>query len=329
MSFKFLSIKTAIFMAIVLCFFSLRASAASPDDIFIDMTPDNPAPNENVTISLSSYSYNLNITKITWYLNGKKTLEGIGKKTFSTTAGSLSTDNNVTVHLALSDGDVDLKIKVKGNNMVMLYQALDSYVPPFYRGKALPSLDSKIKVVAMPEIMSSGKLVDPNNMNYAWKIDYYTNDVDQSGYGKNYYIYTNDYLDRVNNIEATVSTIDQNYSTKNNINIEASTPKIVFYKKDTKLGTLWENAIPNNYQMTEDTVLEADPYFISPKNPMNPILSWTWSVNDSPVYLDSIVKNIIPLKITAGVSGSAKVNVEINNKYKFFQTTKKELYINF
>jgi len=33
--------------------------------------------------------------------------------------------------------------------MVLLWQADDSYVPPFYEGKALPSPNSEIKVVAM------------------------------------------------------------------------------------------------------------------------------------------------------------------------------------
>ncbi len=329
MSFRFLAIYTITITAIFLCFFNLKVSAGSPNDIFVNMTPENPTPNQNVSIILSSYSYNLNTIKISWYLNGKKVLEGVGKKTYSTTAGSLNTENNVSVTVGAPDGDIDLKIKIKASNMTMLYQAMDSFVPPFYRGKALPTLDSKIKVVPMPEIISGGKLVDPNNMTYDWKIDYYTNDADASGYGKNYYIYTNDYLDRVNNIEATASTVDQSYSAKNNINISAANPKIVFYKKDAKLGTLWENAIPNNYQISEDVVLEADPYYISPKNPMNPILSWTWSINDTPVYLDSIIKNVIPLKKTPGVSGNAKIRLNIDNQYKFFQTTNKELNIQF
>ena len=43
--------------------------------------------------------------------------------------------------------------------MVLLWQANDSYVPPFYKGKALPGADTKIKIVAMPEIRS-GSLLD-------------------------------------------------------------------------------------------------------------------------------------------------------------------------
>ena len=71
--------------------------------------------------------------------------------------------------------------------------------------------DSEVKVVAMPEIRTSSGLVDAKNMTYAWKKDY-TNNVDGSGYGKNSFLFINDYLEDSNNISVVVSTVDQKYS---------------------------------------------------------------------------------------------------------------------
>lgn len=317
-----------LFISLIFTIFPILGFAGSPSDILINMVPENPAPGENVNISLNSYAYNLNTVLISWYVNNKKSSEGIGKKSFSLQAGNINTENVVSVKIKLPDGEIEVKIVVKGSNMVLLWQAEDSYVPPFYKGKALPSPDSNVKVVALPEIIDGKNMVDPNNMTYAWKLDY-SNDGDASGYGKNYFIYTNDYLEKSNTVSVTAETTDQKYSVANSIDINTTEPKILFYKKDPGLGTLWENAISNNYKMEEDEILEAAAYFISPKNLLNPILSWSWSINGAPVYLESIINNIIPLRKQTGVSGTAKLKLQIENKYKVFQTTSKEINIQF
>ena len=119
----------------------------------------------------------------------------------------------VVATIALFDGDLNETIVIKPSVIVVLWQANNSYVPPFYKGKAMPSPDSEIKVVALPQIKNSSGFVDPKNMTYTWKKDY-TNNPDGSGYGKNSFTYVNDYLEDLNNIGVTVSTVDQKYSSK-------------------------------------------------------------------------------------------------------------------
>jgi hypothetical protein len=149
--------------------------------------------------------------------------------------------------------------------MVLLWEATDSYVPPFYRGKALPTPDSQVKVVAMPEIREGSGYVSPQNMTYKWKKDY-TNNVDGSGYGKNSFIFINDYLDNSNNISVEASTISQSNSSSANIDIGMTEPKILFYKNDNALGTIWSKTLTDTYKMEGNSeIVEAIPYFISPK----------------------------------------------------------------
>ncbi|MDO8430611.1 MAG: hypothetical protein Q7S72_01305 [Candidatus Taylorbacteria bacterium] len=308
--------------------FALKTSAASPSDILLTMLPENPAPNENVSISLNSYAVNLDTVLISWFANGKKITEGVGKKTFSMQSGDITSETNVSIDINLPDGRLTVRTIIRPSNMVLLWQAEDSYVPPFYKGKALPTPDSSIRVVAMPEIMSGKSMISPNSMTYDWKLDY-SNDKEASGYGKSFLIYNNDYLERSNNIGVVATTTDQKFSAANNINIETTSPKIVFYKKDQLLGTLWETAIGDNHRIDGDEILEASPYFISPKNPLNPLLVWNWSINGSQVALGSIMKNLIPLKKADGSSGVAKLKLQIENEYKIFQTTEKEINIEF
>jgi len=45
---------------------------------------------------------------------------------------------------------IDKEIVIEPAQLDILWESTDSYVPPFYEGKALPSIESTIKVVALP-----------------------------------------------------------------------------------------------------------------------------------------------------------------------------------
>ena len=180
----------------------------------------------------------------------------------------------------------------------------------------------------MPEIKNGSKLTNANNLVYAWQEDY-TNKQDDSGYGKNSFTYMSDYLDSSNNIDVTASTTDQTLSSEANIDINTYQPKIVFYKNDANMGTLWENAVSDGYKVIGDTTLQAAPYFISPANIRIPIFTWAWSINDNPINITSFQQNLMPLKVQAGVSGTSKIDLQISNSYKVFENVSKEINVNF
>lgn len=305
-----------------------QTGTAQSSGILVNIAPPSPAPYENTSITLKSYEYNLDTVLIAWSVDGKSVSSGIGKKSFSVNAPGAGLETSVSATLSLPDGVVEKKITIKPTIMVLLWQANDSYVPPFYKGKALPTPDSEVKVIAMPEIRAGSGLVDPQNMTYSWKKDY-TNNVDGSGYGKNFFLYINDYLDDSNNISVAVSTVDQNYSSQANIDIGTTQPKILFYKNDNIFGTLWNMALTDTYKIQGEGIVEAVPYFISPKEIQNPTLIWSWSINDSPVSLTSFKKNLMPLQVEAGTHGTSKLGLSIENQDKIFQTTNKEINIEF
>ena len=305
-----------------------RVFAVSPSSILVNMVPSNPAPFEDINITLNSYANNLDSVLITWSLNGKNVASGIGRKSFSLKAPAAGSETVVVAVISFPDGDVETRMAIRPSVMTLLWQANDSYVPPFYRGKALPTPDSEIKVVAMPEIRISSQLIDSKNMTYAWKKDY-TNDQGASGYGKNFFLYINDYLEASSNISVVASTIDQKYSNQANINIETVEPKILFYKNNNSAGTAWEKTLNNPHRIQGDETVIAIPYFISPKEILNPRLMWNWFINDNIVNVSSFKKNVLPLKIQEGTSGNSKLRLEIENKDKIFQTVNKEINIEF
>ena len=213
--------------------------------------------------------------------------------------------------------------------MVLLWQATDSHMPPFYRGKALPTAESGIKIVAMPEIKSGGAMLSSKNMSYDWKKNY-TNLSGSSGYGKNFFTYVGDYLTDTNTIGVLTQTTDQRYSSEGSVQIGSYEPKIIFYERNSELGILWERALASPHQMQNGEIsLVAVPYFMSPKDIRRPDLVFNWFVNNELVATPIFNKNTIPLRIEEGNSGTSRVRLEIENTYKIFQTAEKEISIQF
>lgn len=329
MKFRFFLLGFVTLFIVFGAFSSKAFSAPSANDILVNLVPPNPAPYENVNISLKSFYYNLDSTFISWSIDGKDLSSGVGKKSFSATAPSAGKETIVVATMSLTDGIMETKISIKPSVMVLLWQANDSYVPPFYRGKALPTPDSEVKVVAMPEIRNASGSISPNNMTYSWKRDY-TNDVDGSGYGKNSFVFTNDYLEDSNNVSVKVSTIDQQSSSEGSVDIGTVQPKIVFYRNDSDTGVVWQNALNDQYKIEGESVtVVAMPYFISPTELRHPILVWNWFINDSPVDFTVLRPNIMPLQVEAGVHGTSKLRLNIENTDKIFQTTSREINVEF
>ncbi|HTE49215.1 MAG TPA: hypothetical protein VK675_04895 [Candidatus Paceibacterota bacterium] len=327
MKFRFLLLSSISILAIFAVSVSL-VNAQSANDVLVNMAPDNPAPYENTTITLNSFVSDLDSVLISWSVNGKTITSAIGKKSFSTTAPAAGSETIVVATVSLPSGPMNVKITIKPSVMVLLWQAVDSYVPSFYKGKALPTESSKVKVVAMPEVKTSSGIVSPQNMTYAWKKDY-TPGVDGSGYGKNFFLYSSDYLEDSNNISVVASTVDQQSSSDASIDIATSEPKILFYKNDTNIGTIWQNSLPDTHKIQGPEVVEAIPYFISPKEIRNPELVWSWFINDDPVYLTTFRQDLMPLSVPQGTHGTSKLRLDISNDNKIFEAASKEINVEF
>lgn len=325
---RFLFIFSIIYIILFGYLFIPNTKAATPSSLLINVAPENPAPFENTTITLNSYASNLDSVLITWYVNGKTSLSGIGKKTFTTKAPDAGKETSIKVSVYLPEGNIETNIVLRPSVMVLLWQADDSHVPPFYKGKALATPESRIKVVAMPEIRDGKNIVSPQNMTYSWKNNY-ENNVDGSGYGKNYFTFSNDYLDDSSTISVTAQTVDQKYSSSANISINNTNPEIIFYKKDSVLGTIWEKDVEDGHQITDTEVIQAEPYFISPKQVTHPFLVWNWYINDNMINVSEFRKNSIPLKVQPDIHGTSTIKLEINNTNKIFETAKKEINVQF
>ncbi len=298
-------------------------------DILMNINPLNPSPNQNVTVTLSSYALDLNKANIAWSLNNQEKIVGIGKKVFSFTTEAVGVVVAIEARINTFDGQSVVKrALITPAEVDMLWQAVDSYAPPFYRGKTFVSSEGNFKVVALPNLNTVGGKANANNLSYGWRKDDNAQS-EASGWGKNYLLIKNSYLDRDNSAEVTVSDISGGANATGSITLQTSAPKIIFYRYDPALGIRYEKALGDGAVINKNgETIVAEPYFFSAKDINFSELDFTWSINDSAIATPSS-KNILSIKPEGGKSGTALIKVAINNARTLFQSLEKEINVSF
>ncbi len=323
---KALYINIFVLMFLIAPFFA--SAQSSKADISIDITPKIPKPLQNVNVSVSSFSSDLDKADISWTLDGRLELRGVGKKNFSFRTNE--TGNPSTVDVDVSLGGVPAlskRVIIQPGEVDLLWQAVDSYVPRFYRGKALPVSESKIKVVAIPNIKNAdGVRLKENDFSFKWKKGY---DPVQnaSGFGKNSFIYKNSYLDTVDNIGVAISSLSAGNTAEGNVSITPGQPKILLYKKDPFFGIKHENTLSSFLDLNEPTTIAAEPYFFSADNKNINNLKYDWSINGKRTNTSNINELSITLDKNSG--GNANIGIVVENASKLFQKSSVDLNINF
>lgn len=330
---RYFLIKNLILILII--FFSVLAGVpvfaqVQNTDISIDISPALPSANQSVTARLNTYVIDLSRANITWLINDQEVAQGIGKKTFSFTTGEVGESTTISARIDTVEGQSLVKsLRIMGTDVDMLWEATDSYVPPFYKGKALVAREGSFKVVALPSIQSKTGQINPNNLSYTWERDY-KGQSSASGWGKSAFTFKQSYLDKVSNIEVKVGDIYGAVNTSGKITLQGSQPKILFYEKSPLLGLQMQTSLNNTgFQVAkEGSTLVAVPYFFSPSDLNSANLKWEWFTGGNPISTPTI-KNELSVKGVEGKSGTSRIKLIINNTKTLFQTAEKEINANF
>ena len=294
-----------------------------------DMSPAYPGPMENVVIRLSSASTDLGRANISWYVDGKLKDGGIGKTTLAFRTGRIGDTSVVDIVIKTTEGiRADKKVVISPADLELVWEA-DSYVPPFYKGKALPTAQGKIKIVALPDFMSGNKKLDPKTLVYLWKNDDTdTRLVDSSGYGKSALSQNMPHIFDNESVSVTVSSLGNSIKAQRRIFVEPEETSLLFYENNPVEGILYENAIPSTFNLTkEDFSVKAEPYFFSNKDRDGDMLSYEWSLGDKEIKPDT--NEQVTFKQEGGGSGVSSVSLTLRNLANIFEQTSGSFTLNF
>lgn len=316
--------KNIVTMLFVLFFVAPIASAQSPESfVSIDVVPRVPGPQENVTVSISSFLVDLDSAGTVWKVNGVTKLNGYGIKKFSVTTGAVGTTTTIDVQITPPSSQTFTQtVVLKPAEADILWEATDSYVPSFYRGKALPSSEGLINVVAMPNIKNKDA-----SLVYRWTRNSQPS-LDGSGYGKSSYTFKTSYLNRNEKVILEIAAPDGTYQAKKDVTITAGSPQIVFYAKKPLEGTDYAHALQDNFPMkTSEITLVAEPYFFSTQSKDSTQIDYTWKLNNQTITIPGKKSELIVRK-EANSSGISRIDLAIESGSKLFQLAKAALLIN-
>lgn len=328
--FLFKTILATVFLSLVFCVsFSVSLAQVQETDVSISANPSYPKPGSGVVVTLSSFTIDLDKAFIVWSVSGVEKANGVGKKSFSFNLDPTNSKTQVSAFVtSVSGSTITKNIFINSVDVDVLWEATDSHVPPFYRGKALGVREGSFKIVAIPNITSSRGKVSPSNLSYTWKKDREVQ-VSTSGFGKDSFTYKNNYLDTSNEIQVEISDVENKTKTGSKITVPTlSKPELLFYRKDPKLGLALERTINNGYTLGEEPeTLVVVPYFFSPKNINSSILSFSWSSGGESIRPNKNRNEITVVAPKGG--GGTEITVSVENRNSLFQALEKKINVTF
>ena len=285
---------------------------AVPSPVQYIVSPQTPGPNTPVTIEVQGVGSFLGNAKITWSQNGKVVATGVGMRNFTFTTGALGTQTSVHVEInSSSQGTITNDWTFSPSTVIMLWEA-DTSIPPLYRGKALYSGGSKLKVVALPTVAIKNKGIPTNDLSFQWTV----NDTPApqfSGLGQNSISFTGDQLQPQENVEVSI----QYGSTQvgyGQVVIPATTPQILLYDNDPLRGLLFDSVLPNPVNMSsKELTVQAIPYYFDNQSLQNGSAAYSWTLNGNSTTGPSASKGLLTLRQTGTGSGAATIGVSIQN----------------
>lgn len=319
-------LRTALFFALGLFLFPLFTFAQTADEITVNILPERPKPHQEVRVSLSSLTLNIPGSTITWRQDGEIKLSGIGRTEYSFTTGEAGKVSTLAITVAAPGGiPVTRQVTINPAGIDVLWEAIDSIVPPLYKGKALASSESRVKFVAMPEIRkTNGSFFAQDELIYNWERNYDASPTD-SGYAKNSFTIKTSVLDAQENVAVEATPRSGGLGALARFSLATTNPKILWYELSPLYGPIFTKALSDSYtvQGSELSVL-AMPYFFSPKNPSSTDLEYRWTLNDSSVNPVG-TKNILVLHRNTENKGEAVLELSITNIPRLFQEARGQL----
>jgi hypothetical protein len=250
--------------------------AAGLDLITFVTTPKSPGALEKIVVRIESFAVDLNTANIAWNVNKEFVKDGIAEKELTITTPDFGQKTVVDVVIITAAGDkIDKQFVIAPAEVDLLFEA-QTYTPPFYKGKALPTFKSLVRVTAIPRF--NALTSNPKDYYYAWT--YNRNQGLGEAQGKNSVVVPMGYADSQIPVGVKVNLAGTDWTGVKNITISGVPAKVVLYERDPLLGVQFHKPLTSTLSSKEtELTLYAVPYFFSSDDLENGNLIYTWEVN--------------------------------------------------
>lgn len=200
----------------------------------------------------------------------------------------------------------------------LLWQG-ETYTPPFYRGRALWSNQSRITIVAIPH-----DLGNPGALNYKWtKNGTVLGNI--NGVGKNSLSFVDSVLSRPQTIEVEIVASDKTVLAKNSVYLVPRAPTLAVYENNPLYGFMFNREVSGYEMQSKEVVLAAFPFFFSASNRSDFSIQYNWISNTGGKNTQSSVTYRAPDE----GSGSSQITLRVKSVENLMQSASKSLLIKF
>lgn len=301
-------------------------SSVNESDIDVIVDPEFPAAFQNVSIRLDSNSIDLNRYPIQWFVNDIPKVVGIGKRDYNITSGGYGSNIQILVVITTGGTSIRKTINIAPRDVTVLWEAIDSYTPPFYRGKKLAPQESLIKVSAIPNFQNNNSL-QLGNAVFLWSRNG-NKILNVGGYNKDSIVIEHNKLRTSEVIEATVSTVSGGASAKKSATINIAEPEVHWYVRD-EFNYRRLRSIDEGLRVASgDINLVAEPYYFSINKGIQD-LDFTWKVNNESIYLDPTAPRHELTVHNPGKDGQVIFDTSIETAKTFLQSATSSVILYF
>ena len=283
-------------------FLPILGHAQSASDVNINISPTIPEPGERVVLTLESFSVNLTDSNIRWLAKSQVIKEGAGIRSISFVAPN--DDLSIVIQILTPEHTEIVKsLTLSASSVDLLWEAPDTYTPPFYRGKALPGPESLIKFVGIPSAVTQFGQTGTKNTDFIWQRD--TNTVGEAG-GRGRDSYTL-LFDSLKNSE--LFNVSTNYAGKiasAETVIKPFDLNLSIYPLSSGGEPFITRALRSGDSVNRESSFFAAPYGAHPKYLDNTSIKFDWLIGGN-----SISPGSRPFLITLSPSGNNNQNLEI------------------
>lgn len=313
-----------LYALLIACTFSPTSLFAQNSDNFsVSSEPEFPKEFSEVTLTISSFTIDLPTSKIVWKEDGRIVAQefGLVQRSFSVPRNGSS--KTILIEATTAAGFKSTQsYTLAPQSMDVLWEAVNSYVPPFYKGKALAGEQSLVKVVAIPNFISRGARIDPSQVVYSWTVGG-RQPENAGGFGKSSTVFKFNPIKNGETIKVLAETVSGVSQAEEVLSLRPATPDIVFYEASPLLGVLSDRAFTKGIDLiTKEITLVAEPYFFA--GPIS-TLSMVWNIDGNIVNTGSD-KTRLTLR-NPDKSGNATISIAIKSIDKTLQKLTRSVQI--
>jgi hypothetical protein len=257
-----------------------------PSGVTLSASTNVPEPRSTVEVRAYSSTLELSNYVLVWRTNGTEVARGIGKIAIDVEVGPAGSETTVGVEVEGAEEDTSAAIALRPASVDILWDS-DSYTPPFYRGRALPSAGSTLALHAMTELKrSDGTSIEPADIIYTWRSNG-TVLTALSGRGKSSIRIPSPSLFGSKTVSVSAESADGLRMASGSITIGAREPSLRLYVNHPLFGILFHDALRGNATFADSEVtLTAVPFYAPSPRANDPGLQYAWRVNGSSVDTD-------------------------------------------